>query len=67
MLLVFKGRGETGQPLERFLLTDLCGTSYAVRHHFHSHMLHYLPAYIKLQFDTTYHNSLERQRKGYKF
>ncbi|XP_036964704.1 Fanconi anemia group B protein [Acanthopagrus latus] len=29
MLLVFKGRGETGQPLERFLLTDLCGTSYA--------------------------------------
>uniref|UniRef100_A0A671WJ22 FA complementation group B n=1 Tax=Sparus aurata TaxID=8175 RepID=A0A671WJ22_SPAAU len=28
MLLVFKDQGETGQPLERFLLTDLCGISY---------------------------------------
>uniref|UniRef100_A0A671WC11 FA complementation group B n=1 Tax=Sparus aurata TaxID=8175 RepID=A0A671WC11_SPAAU len=42
MLLVFKDQGETGQPLERFLLTDLCGISYAVRHNFHSHMLCYL-------------------------
>lgn len=67
MLLVFKDQGETGQPLERFLLTDLCGISYAVRHNFHSHMLCYLHAYIKLQFDITYHKSLERQRKGYEF
>ncbi|XP_070832379.1 Fanconi anemia group B protein [Chaetodon trifascialis] len=29
MLLVFKDHGATGQPLESFLLTDLCGISYA--------------------------------------
>ncbi|XP_029314645.1 Fanconi anemia group B protein [Cottoperca gobio] len=29
MLLVFKDQGVTGQPLERFLLTDLCGISYS--------------------------------------
>ncbi|KAM9346826.1 Fanconi anemia group B protein [Symphorus nematophorus] len=28
MLLVFKDKGVSGQPLERFLLTDLCGISY---------------------------------------
>lgn len=39
MLLVFKDHGAAGRPLERFLLTDLCGISYAVRHRFPSHML----------------------------
>ncbi|XP_037645377.1 Fanconi anemia group B protein [Sebastes umbrosus] len=29
MLLVFKDQGVTGQPLETFLLTDLCGISYS--------------------------------------
>ncbi|XP_049904505.1 Fanconi anemia group B protein [Epinephelus moara] len=29
MLLVFKHQGVTGQPLEKFLLTDLCGISYS--------------------------------------
>ncbi|XP_041806527.1 Fanconi anemia group B protein [Chelmon rostratus] len=29
MLLVFKDHGAAGRPLERFLLTDLCGISYA--------------------------------------
>ncbi|XP_071331643.1 Fanconi anemia group B protein [Trachinotus anak] len=29
LLLVFKDEGVTGQPLENFLLTDLCGTSYS--------------------------------------
>lgn len=32
MLLVFKDDGEANRrPLERFLLTDLCGISFAVR------------------------------------
>lgn len=32
MLLVFKDDGKASRrPLERFLLTDLCGISYAVR------------------------------------
>ncbi|XP_070694370.1 Fanconi anemia group B protein [Pempheris klunzingeri] len=29
MLLIFQDQGVTGQPLEKFLLTDLCGLSYA--------------------------------------
>ncbi|XP_044072151.1 Fanconi anemia group B protein [Siniperca chuatsi] len=29
MLLFFKNQGITGQPLDKFLLTDLCGISYA--------------------------------------
>lgn len=33
MLLVFKARGVTGQPLDTFLLTDLCGIACAVRGH----------------------------------
>ncbi|TMS06525.1 Fanconi anemia group B protein [Larimichthys crocea] len=31
MLLVFKDQSAEGQPLEEFLLTDLCGISYAMR------------------------------------
>lgn len=34
MLLVFKDQGEPGQPLEKFIITDLCGISYSVRHTF---------------------------------
>ncbi|KAL3056342.1 hypothetical protein OYC64_018932 [Pagothenia borchgrevinki] len=29
MLLVFKNQGTTGQPIEKYLLTDLCGISYS--------------------------------------
>lgn len=31
MLLVFKDHGVTDQPLDKFLLTDLCGITCAVR------------------------------------
>lgn len=31
MLLVFKDHSVTGQPLDKFLLTDLCGITRAVR------------------------------------
>lgn len=31
MLLVFKDHSVTGQPLDKFLLTDLCGIKCAVR------------------------------------
>lgn len=48
MLLVFKDRGATGQLLDRFLLTDLCGISYAVRHHFPS-QLHLAVTYIECE------------------
>lgn len=34
ILVVFKDQGVTGQPLEKFLLTDLCGITFAVRNHF---------------------------------
>lgn len=32
MLLVFEDQGAAEQPLERFLITDLCGISYSVRY-----------------------------------
>lgn len=51
ILVVFEDHAVTGEPLEQFLLTDLCGIRYAVRKslHFTVRLVHVLHVYsVKL-------------------